>query len=321
MKLPFAALLAALIPLAAVFLPAPPATAQVLPSPEPLTQPSVPGGVPDTAAVPVPAAVMRAAVRGEQVFPGGAGDGRDLKLQRIERPVYTPEELAAEAAARLPAPTPTAAQKALMLKARQEAAAKAPAQILLFSPRITSFGGTGPDGCLSLVEWWTADAATGYAEAAAWVRGPDIAGTIQAVGDLEVPMAGTGKNRRYLMMPSVGLRPDPRQSPPPASEFQSGGAIPGSAVVLMEKGQPTPAALEAVQALLAAYADPVRSVKIAADAAARKAAQAAAAGAAAWAAAHPSVPEPAVVKFYTSDADETETLAAKAAAGTPEPGK
>lgn len=280
-------------------------------------------GVEAVAAVPVPAAVGRAAVRAVEVMPGAGAKGADVVIEWIEKPVHTAAELAAAAAAGAPPPELPAAQRAVAARAREEARAKAPAETRLFSPRVTAFA----EG-ISLVEWAAWDGAGNFEDLAAWVRGPDLAGTIAAVGDLDVPLAGMGKSRRYLMA-GVAVRdsaassstgapvaegetiPGRRGPQPPAAEEFGEAAAPGTgaAAVLMERGDGSNARLmEPLRALLAAYADPERAAKIAADAAALKAAQAAAAEAAARAAANPEPPEPQVIRFYTSQEDEIPAL-------------
>ncbi len=239
-------------------------------------------------------AVLRSAVRSETVVKGGAERGGDLVIRRIEPPVFTTEELAAMRPA--PPSELTEAEKDLRREALRMAREKAPLETRLFTPTVIGYPGQ-----ISLIRWWSWDGlGKEFSLHEVWVSGADMS-LLPAVRDLNV-----GRRRWMLMAASSTAADRHSASAPSAAEFAASGTVvePEGMPVLVEQGEQTPEALEPLTALLkelktngpqlaaimAAWRASAEQEKIEAEVRAR------------------SPQPPAVIHFWTSDADEVSTL-------------
>ena len=225
-----------------------------------------------TAAPMVPEAVRNARMTAQTVLKGGAGNGGDLIIQRIERPLSPPK-------AAVPAPVvvpPTQEE----LAARAARRALEPNELLLFSPTIVIFR----DG-LSLVRWGSVDRLMGYEQYAAFIR-LDLS-AIYACPDLTVG------RRKYCMMPKIFHATDrmvQQWKAPAPSSFRE-----PTDIILVEGDPDNKAALEPLLALLRKF--DTDGDQLNETAAAMKADQEARA---AWEAEHANdPPENAVIRFWT----------------------
>lgn len=248
-------------------------------------------------------AVLRAKILIEQTVPHGAENGADLIIRRIEEPVLTAEELKA-----LQPPAPkelTEIEKAARRAVWAAARAKLPVETRLFTPSVILYPGQ-----ISLIRWWSWDSGNEFGFHEVWVSGVDMS-LLPAVGDLNVG------RRRWMLMATCSTTADGKSAaapePPAPWEF----AAPASPMdlngtpVLVGQGNPSAEALEPLTALLHELknnAESLAGIMSRRQAAAEQEQREAEARAKA-------PPQPAVVHFWTSDADEVSTLSRKAAEG------